>query len=116
MLNGRSMRGIGIGLLGLFATPAVEALERSDISFYLSFEDGLLPEIASGDTEVTCSAGKLEEVSFDPAVPYWDYGCGGLAYPERFQQVAPKARIADQGKPISLEIGRHSYAILRFHE
>jgi len=50
------------------------------------------------------------------AVKCQDYGCGGLAYPESFKEVAPKARVAEKGKPVVLEIGRHSYAILRFYQ
>jgi len=54
-------------LLVLAAMPAAHALERSDVSFYLSFEQGLQPEIAAGDTEITCSVGNAEDVPFDSA-------------------------------------------------
>jgi hypothetical protein len=54
-----------MGVLLLFAMSMASALERSDINFYLSFEQGLQPEIATGDTLITCSAGKLEEIPFD---------------------------------------------------
>ena len=58
---------ITIILLWLATFPAAYALERSDVSFYLSFERGLQPEIATGDTEIKCSAGTVESVAFDPA-------------------------------------------------
>jgi hypothetical protein len=63
----RTISCIAHASLVLAAMPAAYALERSDVSFYLSFEGGLQPEIATGDTEIQCSAGKAEEVPFDPA-------------------------------------------------
>ena len=45
-----------------------------------------------------------------------DYGGGGLACPDSFKDAAPKSQVADKGKPIPLEIGRHSYRMLRFCE
>jgi hypothetical protein len=45
-----------------------------------------------------------------------DYGSGGLAYPNSFKEVAPKSQAAETGKSIPLEIGRHSYRMLRFCE
>ena len=63
----KSLGCLAFGFLVLFALPVAHALERGDISFYLSFEQGLQPEIATGDTQITCSAGKPEEVPFDPA-------------------------------------------------
>jgi len=52
----------------LFAAAIFNAysLERGDISFYLSFEKGLRPEIAQGDTGITCTAGTPGDVPFDP--------------------------------------------------
>jgi hypothetical protein len=44
-----------------------------------------------------------------------DYG-GGLACPNSFKEVAPKSQAAENGKSIPLEIGRHSYRMLRFCE
>jgi hypothetical protein len=67
MSTRRAIHCIAVGLLGLFAVPAAEALERNDISFYLSFERGLQPEIATGNTQISCSVGKPEDVPFDPA-------------------------------------------------
>jgi len=63
----RTIPYIAYALLVLPAMPAAYALERSDISFYLSFEQSLQPEIATGDTEIKCSVGKAEDVPFDPA-------------------------------------------------
>ena len=63
----KSLGCLAFGFLVLFALPVAHALERGDISFYLSFERGLQPEIATGDTQITCSVGKPEEVPFDPA-------------------------------------------------
>jgi hypothetical protein len=49
-------------------------------------------------------------------VKFQDYGRGGLAYPESFQEVSPKVGEAENLKPIALEVGRHSYAVMRFYQ
>lgn len=63
----KSPRCLALGLLVLSALPVAHALDRGDIRFYLSFEQGLQPEIATGETQISCSAGKPEDVAFDPA-------------------------------------------------
>jgi hypothetical protein len=45
-----------------------------------------------------------------------DYGRGGLAYPDSFQESVPQLGVISPGIPIPLEIGRHSCALLRFCE
>ena len=48
------------------------------------------------------------------AVKCLDYGGGGLACPESFKDIASKSQVAEKEGPIRLQLGRHSYRILRF--
>ncbi|MBI4024499.1 MAG: hypothetical protein HY360_05925 [Verrucomicrobia bacterium] len=56
---------VAAGLLVFVATSF--AIERSEVSFYLSFEKGIEPDISSGDVEVKLPPGAEEDVPFDPA-------------------------------------------------
>ena len=56
-----------LGWLGLATMPPACALDRDDIGFYLSFEQGLRPDIAAGETRIQCSSGTPEAVPFDQA-------------------------------------------------
>ena len=53
--------------LFIFVSSHLYALERRDISFYLSFENTIQPEIAEGETKITCSTGTPEQIPFDPS-------------------------------------------------
>ena len=48
------------------------------------------------------------------AVTCRDFGCGGLAYPNSFQEQAPTESKAQPGKAIGFDLGRHSHRLLRF--
>jgi hypothetical protein len=72
------------------------------------------------DTDTTAT-GKLS-VDFDAfgftgdTVDADDYGYGGLAYPDSFQEEPPKRMEFDSHSPLAFEIGRHSYRLVRFHD
>ena len=71
-----------------------------------------------GDTAASCEL-TVDFAGFgftSATVKCQDYGGGGLACSDSFQDAAPNSAVAGQGKPIPLEIGRHSYRMLRFCE
>ncbi|MBL7041636.1 MAG: hypothetical protein ISR77_23585 [Pirellulaceae bacterium] len=48
------------------------------------------------------------------AITCRDFGCGGLAYPDSFQEQDPKESKVQPGKAIRLDLGHHSHRLLRF--
>ena len=48
------------------SAPLAFSLEKKDVSFYISFEKGLQPDIARGKTDIKVSAGTLDDVTFVP--------------------------------------------------
>ena len=57
--------GKGVAAFLLFFALSSFALERSDVSFYCSFEKGVQPDISTGATKITVSTGTEATVPFD---------------------------------------------------
>jgi len=85
-------------LLLMLGTSFLYSLERSDVSFYLSFEKGLAPEISEGKPQIKLSVGSEKDVAFDAA------GARGRAV-----KVNDKLSISYSGKIFSREEGTISY-------
>ena len=76
----------------------------------------LVMVLNDSDEKVPCKLTvDLRKYGFRPgAVKCLDYGNGGLGYPESFKDAKPKELAVELDSPLSFEIGRHSYKLLRF--
>lgn len=123
-LRGRAVK-LSDALSISFKNAQMFSRQEGTISFWLKpigWKRGrrnlLVMVLNDSDAPVRCELTlDFVEFGFNSAmVKCLDYGSGGLAYPDSFQEVTPKSREAENGKPIPLEIGGPSYRMLRFCE